>query len=136
MLIYKNEYGKAEYEVNSKTLRTQYIGIAKTEPIIDLLGKVILFAEEGKIRHMIANLTAMKGSFAGAMKFFENEFYPHMIGNGLRTYAMAFSNDEVTRFAALQLNLKVMGLLEWHAFASLDEAEIWTSTKIQELMKV
>ncbi|MBT32478.1 MAG: hypothetical protein CMO01_22670 [Thalassobius sp.] len=135
-LIYENEYGKAEYDSTNKLLRTQYIGVAQAEPIIDLLRKVLPFAEKGKIRHMLANLTGMRGSFAGAMNFFETEFYPHMLDNGLETYAMAFSHDAMTKFAALQLNLKVMGKLDWHAFPSLDEAEIWTETKIQERARV
>ncbi|UZR99296.1 hypothetical protein [Chondrinema litorale] len=132
-LIYKNNYGKAEYDAGTKTLRTQYIGIAHKEHIIDLLRKVIDFAENGKIKHMIANLTLMNGTFTGALDFFESEFYPHMIGNGLETYAMAVSNDVFTKFAATQLNKRIGGKLDWHVFPSLTDAEVWTKTQIEVL---
>ena len=108
-LIYKNNFGKAEYDAATKTLRTQYIRIANKEPILDLLRQVIYYADKGKIKHMIANLTQMQGTFTGAMEFFENEFYPHMISHGLVSYAMAVSDDIFTKFAAAQLDIQFFG---------------------------
>jgi hypothetical protein len=140
-LIYENKYGKAEYDRATKTVRTQYIGVSITEPIIDYLSKVILYSEKQRIKHGITNLTQMKGTFTGAMDFIENEFYPKMINNGLITYAMVISNDIFTKFAADQLTKKIGGKLDWRVFSSLEEAEKWTSSmfeahKQEELLKM
>jgi hypothetical protein len=126
ILIHKNEFCKAEFEALTKTVRTQYIGIAEVEAITDLLKKVIVYSRQHNIEHMIANLTQMHGTFTGAMEFFEKEFYPNMIKNGLKTYAMAFSQDVFTKYASNQLQKKVGDKLYWHAFQSLNEAEEWT----------
>jgi hypothetical protein len=131
ILIYENKYGKAEYETAKKTVRTQYVGISMVEPIIDYLQKVIQYSEIHPIRHGITNLTQMKGTFTGAMGFIEGEFYPKMINNGLRTYAMVISNDIFTKFAADELTKKIGGKLDWKVFSSLEEAEKWTNSMIE-----
>jgi hypothetical protein len=130
-LIYENKYGKAEYDHANRTVRTQYVGIAITESIIDYLEKVILYAEKHPIKHGVTNLSQMKGTFTGALDFIENIFYPKMIKNGLRTYAMVVSDDIFTKFAADQLTQKISGKLDWRVFSSLEEAEKWTSSMIE-----
>ncbi|WP_165823900.1 hypothetical protein [Pseudochryseolinea flava] len=124
-LIYKNENGAAHYDAQRKLVKTQYKGIVKVEAITDLLRHVIAYAEKNEIRLMCANLTEMQGTFSGAMDFFENEFYPSMIKNGLRAYAAALSKDVFTKFAASQLQKKVGGKLDWQAFSSIEDAEQW-----------
>ncbi|QHT67252.1 hypothetical protein GXP67_11685 [Rhodocytophaga rosea] len=131
ILIHKNGFCKAQYDPSTKTVRTQYIGIANVESITDLLRKVLEFSAKQPIRHMIANLTLMQGTFTGALDFFEKEFYPTMIKNGLETYAMAVSSDVFTHFAATQLKKKVGGKLEWQAFPSVEKAEQWTSSLVK-----
>ena len=127
ILIHKNEFCKAEFDPSSKTVRTQYIGIAKADAITNLLTKVMEFSGQHDIKHMIANLTKMQGTFTGLLDFFERQFYPTMINNGLRTYAMAVSPDVFTKYASNQLEKKVGNKLAWHAFNSLEDAEEWTT---------
>ena len=124
-LIYKNEFGSAVYDRANKMVRTQYSGMVKVDAITDLLLKVIEFSWKQKIHTMIANLTEMQGTFTGALDFFEKEFYPTMIKNGLHSYACALSKDAFTKYAATQLQKKVGGSLEWHAFQTVAEAERW-----------
>jgi len=126
--IYENKYGKAEYDPATKTVHTQYVGVAITESIIDFLSMIILYSEKHRIEHGITNLTQMKGTFTAAMDFLENEFYPKLIQNGLLTYAMVVSGDIFTKFAADQLTKKIGGTLDWQVFESLQEAEKWTKT--------
>lgn len=131
-LIYKNEHGAAYYDRDNKLVRTQYKGIVKVEAITDLLRKVIDFSGKEKLHFMLANLTEMQGTFTAALDFFENEFYPAMIKNGLRSYASAVPKDVFTKFSATQLQKKVGGKLDWQAFSSLDDAEQWTQTQINQ----
>lgn len=135
ILIHKNGFSKAEFDPSIATLRTQYIGIANHEPIIDLLTKVMEFSKKEPIRHMIADLSLMQGTFTGAIDFFEKEFYPTMISHGLETYAMAVSSDVFTKFASTQLKKKVGNKLDWQAFANKQEAEAWTKSMAAVRMK-
>jgi hypothetical protein len=130
-LIYENRYGKAEYDASTRTVRTQYVGVAIPDQIIDYLSKVVVFAEKKPIRHGITNLTQLKGTFTGALEYIENEFYPKMIKNGLVSYSMVVSNDVFTRFSADQLTQKIGGKLDWQVFSSLEAAEKWTTSKIE-----
>jgi hypothetical protein len=130
-LIYKNEHGSAHYDRVKKLVRTQYKGIVKLESITDLLRNVIEFSRKEPIHFMLANLTEMQGTFTSAIDFFENEFYPAMIANGLQSYASALPKDVFTKFAASQLQKKVGGKLEWKAFSSLEDAEQWTDAQIR-----
>jgi hypothetical protein len=131
--IYENKYGKAEYDRATKTVRTQYVGVAITESIIDFLSKIVVYSETHKIEHGVTNLSLMKGTFTAAMDYLENEFYPKLIKNGLLTYAMVVSSDIFTKFAADQLTKKIGGKLDWQVFESLEEAEKWTKSMIVAL---
>jgi hypothetical protein len=133
--IYENKYGKAEYDRATKTVRTQYVGVAITESIIDFLSMIVLYSEKNKIEHGITNLSQMKGTFTAAMDYLENEFYPKLIENGLLTYAMVVSSDIFTKFAADQLTKKIGGKLDWQVFSSIEEAEKWTRS-MKEALKV
>ena len=130
-LVYENSRGQAQYEASSKTLYTQYVGLAHADIIIDLLEKVLPFSEEHSINHMIANLANMQGTFTGAMDFFEKRFYPTMIKNGLRTYAMVVPPDVFTKFAADSLQKTVGGKLDWRMFPSFEAAQEWTDSQVK-----
>jgi hypothetical protein len=132
ILIYENKFGKAEYDEPNKIVRTQYIGIANTEAIIDYLSKVITYSETHPIKHGVTNLSQLKGTFTGAMDFIEGQFYPKMIQNGLLTYAMVISNDVFTKFSADQLTKKIEGKLDWQIFSDINEAEEWTCKQIKK----
>jgi hypothetical protein len=132
-LIYKNELCNAKYDRISKLVRTQYVGIVKVDAITDLLRKVMEFSGKEQVNYMIANLTEMQGTFTGALDFFEKEFYPTMIRNGLYAYASTLSKDAFTKYAAAQLQKKVGGKLEWHAFSTVLEAENWMHAQINRL---
>jgi hypothetical protein len=133
ILIHKNAFCNAIYDPATTIVRTEYVGIAQVEAITDLLRKVIDYSGKAPAKHMIANLTRMQGTFTGALPFFEKEFYPSMIANGLESYAMAVSTDVFTQYAASQLRKKV-GQIDWHVFSSVKEAEQWTATKVALLV--
>jgi hypothetical protein len=128
VLIYENKFGKAEYDETTRTVRTQYVGVAVPEAIKDYLSKVILYSEKQPIKHGITNLSQLKGTFTGALDFIENEFYPKMIENGLRSYAMIISDDVFARFSADQLTKKIEGKLYWQVFSTPEDAENWTKS--------
>ncbi len=127
-LIHENDFANANYDRSRFLVQTQYVGIAHVQPIVELLRKVMEHSGKEKVRAMRANLTRMQGTFTEAMEFFEKEFYPTMIKNGLLSYAIVVSNDAFTKYAATQLRKKA-GNVDFHIYQNLEEADQWIASK-------
>jgi hypothetical protein len=65
--------------------------------------------------------------------FFEKEYYPHMIKQGLSCTAIIVSNDIFTKYATNDLSKRV-GNFELQIFETFDDGEAWVMQKITQSM--
>lgn len=108
-----------------KLLYAEYIGLARTNQIEDLLRKVLFFTENGNISHLIINLKNMQGAFSGSTNYIENDFYPIMTKNGTVSLSLIVSKDVFTNFTLKSIKIRSNRELKIRTFCDLEDAKNW-----------
>jgi hypothetical protein len=123
-IINENAFASAKYDTSTKVVYYHFVGQIRVPLGMETLKKVMAFAQARPIKGIVSNLSKLQGTFTGATEFFEKEYYPHMIKNGLCCTAIIVSNDIFTKYAVKELTKRV-GNFHLHVFEDASEAERW-----------
>jgi hypothetical protein len=123
-IINGNSFATARYDAQTQLVYYEFVGVISVPMGMETLRKVMMFAEQKTVRGIVSNLLKLQGTFTNITSFFEKEYYPHMIKNGLQCTAIVVSNDVFTKYAVTELKKRV-GTFQLHVFQDVKTAEEW-----------
>jgi hypothetical protein len=128
-IINGNSFATASYDAQTRMVYYEFVGVISVPLGMETLRKVMLFAEQRPVRGIVSNLLKLHGTFTNVTSFFEKEYYPHMIKNGLQCTAIVVPNDVFTKYAVAELTKKA-GHFQLHVFQEYKTAEGWVKETI------
>lgn len=125
-IINTNAFATAKFDATRRIVFYEFIGLIRVPLGLETLRKVMEFSTHTPVRGIVSDLSKLQGTFTGATEFFEKEYYPHMIKNGLLCTAIVVSNDIFTKYAVNELKKKV-GHFQLHVYEDFKRAEQWVN---------
>lgn len=124
--INTNAFATAKYDLSRRIVFYEFVGLIRVPLGLETLRKVMEFSNHTPVRGIVSDLSKLQGTFTGATEFFEKEYYPHMIKNGLLCTGIVVPNDIFTKYAANELKKKV-GNFQLHVYENYKQAEQWVA---------
>jgi hypothetical protein len=129
-LIRENSYVKSEYDAERQIIYTKYFGTVNTEKSIEVLEAMLDFSQKNKIRAMLVDISELKGTFTMLNKWFEKNFFPPMIKQGMKCNAVIVSQDVFSQFAVNDLQKRI-DTFEMQTFDDYKSGEDWLIEKLK-----
>ncbi len=123
-LIGKNKHLECTFESDKKIVRLKFSGIANPELTKEITAKILAFTKTTQILGSYVDLADMTGTFTKLNEHLINDYFPVMVGQGLRCEGVVVSKDVFTKFAADTL-IKKMGNFTMQTFQDKQEAYKW-----------